>query len=99
MKIRTQASYTDFIVIFLIRHQEKPVMFLGVKLGSALSLRNRSSRRGADHQMRSRLRDYIEPVEIDQLYGISALGTNLCIYTDESKLAVSCRRQSLTTQI
>ena len=49
------------------------------------SVRSRSGRRGADREMRNRFDDFIESVEIQTFYGISAIGTNLCVYTQDRK--------------
>ncbi|KAI5795334.1 hypothetical protein DFH27DRAFT_484564 [Peziza echinospora] len=74
-------NYVNFTIIFVILYPQKPVLFLEVKPGDFI--RSRPARRGADRQMRGRFSDFIESVEIPTIYGLSAIGTNLCIYTQD----------------
>ena len=78
-----KSSYVDLTIIFVIRHPDKPVFFLEVKPGGFIH--SRSGRRGADRQMQNRFDDFIESVEIQTFYGISAIGTSLCVYTQDRK--------------
>lgn len=74
-------SYIDFTVIFVVRHPEKPVFFMEIKPEG--SIHSRSARKGADRQMRARFGDFIESVDIVKFYGVSAIGANVCIYTQD----------------
>jgi len=74
-----QSKSVDFTTILIVRHKEHPVFFLEIKASE--HLRRISSRKDADLQMRERFENLFDDVEVETLYGISALGTKLCIYT------------------
>ncbi|PWW77763.1 hypothetical protein C7212DRAFT_178104 [Tuber magnatum] len=74
----TQLTSVDFTTIFLVRYKHHPVFFVEVK--SSGSLHHISSRREADLQMRERFERLFEDVEIETLYGVSTMGTKICIY-------------------
>ncbi|RPA96093.1 hypothetical protein L873DRAFT_1616262, partial [Choiromyces venosus 120613-1] len=78
-KRSAELKSVDFTTIFLVRHKHHPVFVVVVK--SSGSLRHISSRQEADLQMRERLVPLFEDVEIETLYGASAMGTKLCLYT------------------
>jgi len=73
-----QLRSVDFTTIFLVRHKAHPVFFVVVK--SSSGLRNLSSRKEADLQMRERFDTLFEDVVIGTLYGVSTMGTKICIY-------------------
>ena len=68
----------DFTIIFVVKRNYHPVFFLEVKPSGCM--RNVSSREQADLQMRHRFENLFENVEIDNLYGASAIGTKICMY-------------------
>ena len=73
------AGSIDFTVIFLIKWQKFPIVFIEVKLLLAYDLD--SSRKAADDQMRERVLDFTEAsISIPKLYGMSALETRFCVY-------------------
>lgn len=68
----------DFTTVFVVRHKRKPVFFIEVKpLGY---LEHASTRSAADEQMRALYNTLFDDVEINVLYGVSAIGTRLCFY-------------------
>ncbi|KAF8430026.1 hypothetical protein EV426DRAFT_1357 [Tirmania nivea] len=74
-----QIKSVDFTTIFLVRRNQHPVFFVEVK--SSGSLHHISSREEADLQMRERFKKLFDDVQIKILYGVSAMGTKLCIYS------------------
>ncbi|KAF8417044.1 hypothetical protein EV426DRAFT_624678 [Tirmania nivea] len=74
-----QSKSVDFTTILVVRHKEHPVFFVEIKASD--HIRHMSTRRDADLQMRERFEELFDDVEVETLYGISALGTKLCIYT------------------
>ncbi|KAF8446711.1 hypothetical protein BGX38DRAFT_1270875 [Terfezia claveryi] len=60
-------------------HKEHPVFFVEIKASN--HIRHMSTRKDADLQMRERFEELFDDVKVETLYGISALGTKLCIYT------------------
>jgi hypothetical protein len=72
-------SIADFTTIFIVRYNEHPVFFLEIKPPG--DIHHNSSREAADLQMRESFRNLFDEVEIQTLYGVSAMGTRLCIYT------------------
>ena len=69
----------DFTTVFIVTHNEHPVFFLEIKPSG--HIQHNSSREAADLQMREWFRILFDDVEIPILYGVSAIGTRLCIYT------------------
>ncbi|KAF8450144.1 hypothetical protein BGX38DRAFT_1184726, partial [Terfezia claveryi] len=69
----------DFTTVFIVRHNDHPVFFLEIK--PAGYLQHNSSREAADLQMRERFRILFDDVQIPIMYGVSAIGTRLCIYS------------------
>jgi len=68
----------DFTTIFLIQRRRHPVFFVEVK--AAGHIHRKSFRAAADQQMRERVDELEEDIEIPILYGVSAMGTKLCVY-------------------
>ena len=68
----------DFAIIFVVNRNYHPVFFVEVKPSGCM--RNVSSREQADLQMRHRFENLFGDVEIDNLYGASAIGTKICMY-------------------
>ncbi|PUU73483.1 hypothetical protein B9Z19DRAFT_1004379 [Tuber borchii] len=73
-----QSRSVDFTTIFIVSHGEHPVFFVEIKASSHIE--QISTRADADKQMRERINSMFDSVKIDTLYGISALGTRLCVY-------------------
>ena len=73
-----QSKPVDFTTILIVRYKEYLDFFLEIKASE--HLRHISSRKAADLQMRERIENFFDDVEVETLYGISALGTKLCIY-------------------
>ena len=68
----------DFTTIFIVRHNSHPIFFVEIKaLGH---LQRVSDRQAADNQMRERFEKLFDEVKISNLYGMSALGTRVCLY-------------------
>ncbi|KAF8453110.1 hypothetical protein BGX38DRAFT_1179227 [Terfezia claveryi] len=78
---RSELSQTsvDFTTVFIVRHNDHPVFFLEIK--PAGHLQHNSSREAADLQMREWFRILFDDVQIPIMYGVSAIGTRLCIYS------------------
>ena len=57
-------------------------MFLKVKPEDSFG--SSSAQKGADRQMRTRFSDLMDSIETPTMYCISALGTHLCIYTQDT---------------
>ena len=74
----TYSKFASFATIFTVEHKHHPVFFVEIK--SSGSIRHISSRAEADLQMRNRFKRLFEDVEIDNLYGASAIGTKICLY-------------------
>ncbi|PWW74186.1 hypothetical protein C7212DRAFT_299163 [Tuber magnatum] len=74
-----QSRSVDFTTIFIVSHDEHPVFFLEIKASN--HIQQISTRKDADKQMRERIETIFDSIKIDTLYGISALGTRLCVYT------------------
>jgi len=73
-----QSKAVDFTTIFIVRHKCHPCFFLEIKaLGH---LEKPSDRQAADDQMRERYGKLFDEVEISALYGMSAIGTRVCLY-------------------
>ncbi|KAF8529671.1 hypothetical protein BU17DRAFT_36489 [Hysterangium stoloniferum] len=79
----TYPQSIDFTTIFIVQHQKHPVLFLEIK--PAGHIKKTSNRASADEQMRQRFKDLRDEVSTPTLYGISALGTKLCVYTYKSQ--------------
>ena len=61
----------DFTVRFIVRRRRVPVFFIEVK--TLRSLKELSTRGGADDQIRQRFREFASGVSTPTLYGLSAL--------------------------
>ncbi|KAG0637818.1 hypothetical protein HOY80DRAFT_1023537 [Tuber brumale] len=75
----TQLRSVDFTTIFLVRHETHRVFFVALK--SSSSLHHMSRWQEADFQIREVFAHLIEDVKIGTLYGASAKGSKICIYT------------------
>ncbi|KAF8312893.1 uncharacterized protein EI90DRAFT_3137008 [Cantharellus anzutake] len=72
-------QFVDFTTIFIVQHNKHPVFFIEIKPSSHVdTIANRAA---ADDQMRERFESFAEQVSIDTLYGISALGSRVCVYS------------------
>ncbi|KAI5799187.1 hypothetical protein DFH27DRAFT_87171, partial [Peziza echinospora] len=69
----------DFTTIFIVRRDRHFVLFLEIKATNHIS--NILTRESADQQMNDRFKGLFDDVKIPRLYGISALGSKICIYT------------------
>jgi len=74
-----QCRSVDFTTIFIVSRNEHPVFFMEIKPSN--HIQQISTRKDADKQMREEIGTIFDGVNIDTLYGISALGTRLCLYT------------------
>jgi len=82
-KRREDSKSINFEAIFTVMHHEHPVFFVEVKPSGHID--NMSPRRSADKQMRNRFVDFADRVEVPILYGMSALGSNVCYYTYDER--------------
>jgi len=73
-----QLETVDFTTIFLVQQREHPVFFVEVK--AAGHIHNDCIRAAADQQMREGVYALRNDIEIPILYGISAIGIELCFY-------------------
>ena len=73
------SEYAKASVCFIVRHNEHPVLFLEIKPSG--HIQHNYSREAADLQIRERFRILFDDVEVPILYGVSAIGTKLRIYT------------------
>ncbi|KIJ24786.1 hypothetical protein M422DRAFT_39007 [Sphaerobolus stellatus SS14] len=73
----------DFSTIFTVQHRKQPVFFIEIKPSG--HIRKLSERVSADQQMRERFDALSDEVNIPTLYGVSVLGTKLCVYTYETE--------------
>lgn len=78
-----QSKSVDFTTIFIVRHEKHPVLFVEIKCSNHIL--QMSTRQAADQQMRERFTDLFDNVEIEKFYGLSAMGTRLCIYTADKQ--------------
>ncbi|RPA96080.1 hypothetical protein L873DRAFT_1262723 [Choiromyces venosus 120613-1] len=78
-KRHAELKSVHFMTIFLVKHKHHPVFFVEVKYSATLCYI--SGRKEADLEMRERFGRLFEDVEIETLYGASAMGTKLCLYT------------------
>lgn len=78
-----QSKSVDFTTIFIVRHEKHPVLFVEIKCSNHIL--QKSTRQAADQQMREQFTDLFDNVEIETLYGLSAIGTKLCIYTADKQ--------------
>ena len=68
----------DLTTVFVVRHNRKLVFFIEVKpLGH---MENASKRSATGEEMRARYNTLFDDVEINVLYGVSAIGTRVCFY-------------------
>lgn len=78
----TYPQSIDFTTVFIVQRHKHPVFFIEIKPSG--HLRKISYRSAADQQMRERFDTFAEEVNIAKLYGVSALGTQLCVYSYDS---------------
>jgi len=76
-------QYIDFSTIFIVQREKRPVFFIEIKPSG--HIRKVSERISADQQMRERFDAFFDEVNIKTLYGISALGTKICVYAYETE--------------
>ena len=68
----------EFTTIFVVRHKSHPVFFITIK--PTCHIQYLSNRKEADQQTVEQLNYLFDFVKIPKLYGISALGTRICLY-------------------
>ena len=73
-----QLKSVDFTTIFMVRRERHPVLFLEVKPPS--HIRDISTPEDAGQQMRQRFKAIFDD-RIPTLYGLSTLGSKICLYT------------------
>ena len=78
-KRREQSKSIDFKPIFIVNHHDNPVFFVEVEPSGNVD--HILPRRSADKQMRDRLLDLADRGKVPILYGMSALGPKVCLYT------------------
>ncbi|KAF8523471.1 hypothetical protein BU17DRAFT_43782 [Hysterangium stoloniferum] len=78
----TYPQSIDFTTIFIVQRHKHPVFFIEIKPSG--HLKTISGRSAADQQMRERFEALADQAVIATLYGVSALGTQLCLYTYDS---------------
>ncbi|KAF8075140.1 hypothetical protein FPV67DRAFT_617246 [Lyophyllum atratum] len=76
------AHPNDFATPFIVRRHGYPVFFIEIR--PAGHLENSARLADADEQMRKEIDDLSTELNIPTLYGVSAIGTRLCIYRYES---------------
>jgi hypothetical protein len=69
----------DFTTIFIVQRHKHPIFFIEIK--PAGHIKSGFAREAADGQMRQQFEALVDQLTIPTLYGISALGTQLCVYT------------------
>ncbi|OBZ66468.1 hypothetical protein A0H81_13603 [Grifola frondosa] len=74
----SEGRFIDFASIFVIKHAQRSVFFLEVK--PAAYFQGEGTRGLMDDQMRDHFFMLHDQVKIPVLYGVSALGTHLCLY-------------------
>ncbi|RDB17621.1 hypothetical protein Hypma_001064 [Hypsizygus marmoreus] len=77
------AGVDDFPTSFIVRRDEHPVFFVEIKPSSHLD--TITTRNAADREMRERFEALSTRVKIPTLYGISAIGTNICVYAYQTE--------------
>jgi len=68
----------DLVTLYLVRHSYDPVLFPEIKSDKQLMFS--STRVRADRQMRERFLDMLQDTKIPKLYGLSTIGTKICVY-------------------
>ena len=70
----------DFTTIFIVEHAllQTPIFYLEVKPPAHIN--DMSKREQADNQMRDRVREFIEELQIPRLHGVSAIGVRVAFY-------------------
>ncbi|KIJ06902.1 hypothetical protein PAXINDRAFT_140371 [Paxillus involutus ATCC 200175] len=81
-KRTTHPQSIDFTTIFIVQHHKHAVFFVEIKPSG--HLRTISDCSAIDQQIREGFDALADQLSILTLYGISALGTKLCIYTYDS---------------
>ena len=79
----TYPQSIDFTTIFIVQCHKHPVFFIEIKPSG--HIKTISDRSAADQQMRERFDALTGQLTIATLYGVSALGTKLCVYTYDSQ--------------
>ena len=69
----------DFTTVFIVQKAFHLVFFLEIKPPGYYT--HRSSRADSDNQMRTRFFELVDVVDLPVIYGVSALGTRLCLYS------------------
>lgn len=77
-KRSVQLRSIDFTTIFLVQQGESPVFFVEIK--PAGHIHRASARAAADKEMREKVNDLIDSINIPKLCGVSAIGTKVCFY-------------------
>ena len=72
------SSQSDFVPVFIVRINQRPVFFMEIKPPSGLF--HLSKREEADLRMRRRFRDLGRVLTIPTLHGVSAFGNHLSFY-------------------
>jgi hypothetical protein len=72
-------EHIDLACTYAIGHLQNPVFFIQIKPGGYIS--DDSSRQVADFHMREWFKYFTWDTPVETMYGISAIGTKLCIYT------------------
>jgi len=76
---KRKAGSIDFTIVYIITRRRVPIFFVEIK--NYLALEKAFDRGEADDQMRGRFLEFSSgSLPIPTLYGLSALGTRLCIY-------------------
>jgi hypothetical protein len=71
----------DSTMVYVVQHDNHPVFFIEIRPSG--HLHKLSDRADADEQMRERFESFTQELSIPKLYGISALGTKICLYKYE----------------
>ncbi|KAF8331944.1 uncharacterized protein EI90DRAFT_3145515 [Cantharellus anzutake] len=79
----------DFLTLFEVLFEDKPVIILGLNPPS--HLRYPSNRKAADKEIRDRIIDLIDDCPIPVLFAVHAMGTKLCFFTKRSGQPVQPR--------
>jgi hypothetical protein len=81
----TYPQSIDFTTIFIVQRRKHPIFFIEIKPAGHIQLI--SDRAAADKQMRERFEALADKLTIPTLYGVSALGTRLCVYAYDKETA------------
>ncbi|KAI6039463.1 hypothetical protein EDC04DRAFT_3140889 [Pisolithus marmoratus] len=76
---RTQAFPFMYVITIIAARRQVPILFVEIK--NYIAHDDAVTREQADEQMRLKFLDFVEgSMPIPKLYGISALGTQICVY-------------------